>query len=119
MRTLGSRDKMSAARDLSDVSYRPPPEGKKGISIRLPISLLAQLDELVDIWKAQATARKAAGGTDEPDNVDRSHVMVTLRETAVKGEFDLYGGRPVGEAGWKSLHEAIKVGVEKSNKVKK
>lgn len=110
---------MSAARDLRDVSYRPPPEGKKGISVRLPNSLLAQLDELVDIWKAQATARKAAGQSDDPDNVDRSHVMVTLLEGAVKGEFDLYGGRPVGEEGWKRLHDAIKAGVEKVNKTPK
>lgn len=107
---------MTAARDLRDVSYRAPPESKKGISVRLPLSLLTKLDEVVDIWKSQAAARRAGGGIDDPGAVDRSHVIVTLLESAVAGEFDLYGGRPVDAEGWERLRAAIKAGVEKVNK---
>lgn len=110
---------MSAARDLRDVTYKPPPESKKGISVRLPQSLLKQLDEIVDLWKFQATARRDAGGTDDPDSVDKSHVIVTLLESAVKGEFDLYGGRPTSKEGWERARAAIKSGVEAANKNKK
>jgi hypothetical protein len=107
---------MTAVRNLRDVSYKPPAESKKGISVRLPLSLLTKLDEVVDIWKSQAAARKAAGGIDDASAVDRSHVIVTLLESAVAAEFDLYGGRPVDADSWERLRAAIKAGVEKVNK---
>lgn len=110
---------MSAARELRDVTYRPPPESKKGVSVRLPQSLLKQLDEVVDIWKYQATCRSEVGLSDDASSVDRSHVIVTLLESAVKGEFDLYKGRPVTKDDWDRVRAAVKSAVEATNKNKK
>lgn len=96
---------MSAARELTDVGYEPAPESKQPLNMRAPKSLVAALDEIVKLWKLQATARG-----EDPTNIDRTHVAVTLLKTATAGEFDAYGGRPKDEAGWNAIKKAIQDG---------
>jgi hypothetical protein len=96
---------VSAARELSDVGYEPAPESKTPLNMRAPKSLVVMLDEIVKLWKLQATARG-----EDPTNIDRTHVAVTLLKTATAGEFDAYGGRPKDEAGWDRIKKAISEG---------
>jgi hypothetical protein len=91
---------------LTDVGYEPAPESKTPLNMRAPKSLVASLDEIVKLWKLQAIARG-----EDPTNIDRTHVAVTLLKTATAGEFDAYGGRPKDEDGWDAIKKAIGEGV--------
>lgn len=99
---------MDAARNLADVGYKPAPESKQPLNLRAPKSLVAMLDDCVRLWKLQAVARG-----EDPTNIDRTHVAVSSLATAMTGEFESYGGRPVDEAGWKTIESAVNEGVAK------
>ncbi len=85
--------------------YKPAPESKKPLSLRVPGSLKRKLEVLVRVWKAQAVARK-----DDPTNIDVTHVCTELLQDSVSAAFDLLGGYPTDEAGIEKLEQAIRDG---------
>src|SRR5438552_867575 len=89
---------LSAARDLSPVSYEPAPESKAALNMRVPKSLKQGLEAIVRIWKLRAEARG-----DDPTNIDITHVATALLKPAVASEFDQYGGRPKDDAAWEAV----------------
>lgn len=102
---------MSAARDLS-VGYAKAPESKTPFNMRAPKSLMLKIDEVIRLWVMQAKARG-----DDPTNIDKTHVAVTLLQTATDAEFDVYGGRPKDEAAWKEIEQKISEGVQRAQDV--
>lgn len=100
---------MGAAAQLLDDSmtnYKPAPEKKVPLNMRVPGSLKKKLETLVRLWKAQAIARK-----DDPTNIDVTHVCTELLSDGVAAAFEAYGGMPVDEAATDKLIKAIADGV--------
>lgn len=93
----------------SDVfRYRPPEPSKVALNLRVSQSTRQGLDDLVRLWRAFAEAR----GDENVESIDLSHVARAVLEQAIEGDFAKFGGRPVDEAGWKTLEAAIRQSVK-------
>lgn len=100
-------ENVASAGSLSLVTYRPAPESRVPLNMRVPKSLKLGLEAIVRIWKLRADARG-----DDPTNIDLTHVATTLLEGATAAEFAEYGGeRPKDDAAWARVDEAIRAGV--------
>lgn len=79
-----------------------PPEKRVQINLRIPKSLKEQLDGLVLVWKAIASARR-----DDPDDVDLTHVCTVLLKNAAVPAWDEIGGRPTTPEGWEATLKRV------------
>ncbi len=95
----------AAVTALPMTNYKPAPEKKVPLNLRVPKSLKRRLEALVRLWVAQAEARK-----DDPSNVDRTHVATELLIDGIEASFDSFGGEPDGDDGLKAMEKAIREG---------
>lgn len=95
---------MSAAQVLEMALYNPleKREAMTQINIRVPKSLIAEMDAVVRLWKILATHRG-----DEVSGIDRSYVMRRLLRAGRDSAFAEFGGLPADEAGWDKLEANI------------
>ncbi len=95
---------MSAAQVLEMALYNPleKEEAMTQINLRMPKSLIADMEAIVRLWKILATHRG-----DETRGIDRSYVIRRLLRAGRDTAFSEFGGVPTDEAGWEKLEAAV------------
>lgn len=79
------------------------------VGLRLPKSMVEEIEAVVRLWKMFASARG-----EETRSINPSFVMRKLLRDGQKHAFDEFGGIPKDEAGWEDLAKAIAKSVKKS-----
>ena len=104
---------MGNAAEVIDVAYFEVPDRKVQTAVRLPKSLLEQLDGVVRLWRAMAEARGEGS-----ESVDRAYVINRLLRVGVDGAFAEVGGYPVDatDDAWERVLRAARQGIKKNQK---
>lgn len=105
---------MNAVRVLDPMALFDPTEKDEpmvAVGLRVPKSMLAEIDAVVRLWKMFANARG-----DETRGINQSFVMRKILRSGVQHAFDEFGGVPSDEAGWEDLAKAIAKSVKKTSR---
>lgn len=103
---------MNAVRVLDPMALFDPTEKDEpmiAVGLRVPKSMLSEVEAVVRLWKMFANARG-----DLTRGINPSFVMRKLLRSGVQHAFDEFGGMPADEAGWDVVAKAIQKSVKKS-----
>lgn len=102
---------MSAAQVLDMALYDPhhKDDPMTSITIRVPKSLVKEMDAVVRLWKVLAAHRG-----DDVRGIDRSHVMRSLLRSGYVQAFAEFSGEPENDADWERIEATIIKALKKS-----
>ena len=83
------------------------------VGLRVPKSMVAEIDAVVRLWKMFANARG-----DETRGINQSFVMRKILRSGIGRAFEEFGsfGVPTDEAGWEDIAKAIAKTVKKTSR---
>lgn len=99
---------------MSDFQLPPRPDPKEPVSVRMPTSLKAKIQWVMECWRAMAKAQGADEATIEEIDFPYTHLRLLAGRT--DEELHQWGGYPTTEAAKAEQLKAIAASVKKSKR---